>query len=396
MDIRVTRSELEQRIHNLIKSIGGINSEWDTAVILNRVNQYYFTGTMQDGILIIKRNGEVFYFVRKSYERAKIESPLECIYPMESYRDAADQVGSEFGNTLFETEIITVGILERLKKYFSIKQLFSMDNIISGVRALKSPYELHWLKEAGKLHQKLLDEIVPSLMREGMSELDFCAEIYERMLKMGHHGYSRFAKFQTDIIVGQFCFGENSLYPSSFDSPGGMLGMSAVFPTYGSRERYLKKGDLVFVDTGFGVNGYHTDRTQVYMFGEKPSEEADKAHRICIDILKRTAAMLKPGAIPAQIYETIMSELDEKTLENFMGFGSRRAKFLGHGIGLHVDELPVIATGFNSPLEENMVIALEPKKGIAGVGMVGGEDTYIVTPQGGQLITGGEKDIIVV
>ncbi len=132
------------------------------------------------------------------------------------------------------------------------------------------------------------------------------------------------------------------------------------------------------------------------MFGDTPPAEVVKAHRKCIEVQRRTAGLLQPGNIPSRIYETVMSELDEDFLENFMGFGNRKVKFLGHGIGLHIDELPAIAMGFDQPLKENMVIAVEPKKGIAGVGMVGVEDTYIVTPDGGKLITGGEKDIIVV
>jgi Xaa-Pro aminopeptidase len=106
--------------------------------------------------------------------------------------------------------------------------------------------------------------------------------------------------------------------------------------------------------------------------------------------------MLKPGAIPADIYNTVMGGISEEFKTNFMGYGTRQVKFLGHGVGLHIDETPVIANGFKEPLQENMVIALEPKKGMTGIGMVGVEDTYIVTPQGGRCITGGGCDIIVI
>ncbi|OPX44198.1 putative peptidase [Ruminiclostridium hungatei] len=396
MQIEVTELELLERINKLCRSITEKHPDWDTAIILSRVSQFYFTGTMQDGLLLVKRNGSAFYFARRSFERAVEESPLSCIYPMESYKDAAAVAGSELGKVLVETEMLTVGTLERLKKYFAFKEMLSLDNIIFEVRAVKSPFELHWMKESGKQHKKLLEEIAPSILREGMSELDFTAELYEQMLKNGFHGVSRFYRHQTEMIAGQIGFGENSLYPTNFDGPGGMRGMSAAVPILGSRESCLKKGDLVFVDIGFGMNGYHSDRTQVYMFGGTPSAGVVKAHRKCIEVQRHTAGLLKPGNKPSQIYETVMSSLDSDFLHNFMGFGNRKVKFLGHGIGLHIDELPAIANGFDSPLEENMVIALEPKKGIAGIGMVGVEDTYIVTPEGGQLITGGEKDIIVV
>lgn len=77
-----------------------------------------------------------------------------------------------------------------------------------------------------------------------------------------------------------------------------------------------------------------------------------------------------------------------------MGFGNHQVKFLGHGIGLWIDETPVIAEGFDEPLEEGMVFALEPKKGILDVGLVGIENTFVVTPQGGRSLTGKNKGLL--
>ena len=130
------------------------------------------------------------------------------------------------------------------------------------------------------------------------------------------------------------------------------------------------------------------------MFGAKPAAEVMRAHRACLDVQSRTAEMMKPGAVPAEIYNTIMDSLSEEFKQNFMGFGRRQVKFLGHGVGLHVDELPLIAGGYKVPLLPNMAVALEPKKGIAGIGMVGAEDTYIVEKDGARCITGGGLDII--
>jgi Xaa-Pro dipeptidase len=104
--------------------------------------------------------------------------------------------------------------------------------------------------------------------------------------------------------------------------------------------------------------------------------------------------MLRPGAILSKIYNIIMHNLDKEFLENFMGFGNRKVKFLGHGVGLQIDELPVIAEGFDEPLQEDMVFALEPKKGIKNIGMVGIENTFIVTSKGGEYITGNNPGLI--
>ena len=315
MEAKVTKLELETRIARLCTALTKRNPEWDNALIINRINQYYFTGTMQDGLLIIKRNGTAQLFVRRSMNRAIDESPLVdsqicTIYPMESYRDAAKLVGNELGETFVENETLTIGIFERIKRHFNFNNLYPVENIIFKVRAVKSPYELYWLQEAGRLYKILLEEVVPSILKEGMSELEFTAEMYSTMLNMGYHGVTRFFRYQTEMIAGQIGFGDSSLVETNFDSPGGMRGMCPAVPIIGSRDRFLKKGDLIFIDIGFGMYGYHVDRTQIYMFGATPSEEVLEVHRKCIEIEKRAAQLLKPGNIPSEIYKNIMKDLD--------------------------------------------------------------------------------------
>lgn len=396
MQEQVTKQELDGRLKSFFKAMNAACPDWDTALFLGKVNQYYFTGTMQDGMLMFKRDGSAYYFVRRSYERALDESPFSNIYSMESYGDAAQIAGKECGNTYLEVETVTIGILERLKRKFDIPKTGSLDKTVLSLRAVKSPYEIRWMEEAGRQHNELLTSVAPGLMREGISEADFAAELYAKMVKTGHQGYCRFSMFQNELVLGQIGFGENSLYPTNFDGPGGATGISPAAPFLGSRERKLKQGDLVFIDVGYAVNGYNSDKTQVYMFGAKPPAEAVRAHRSCLDVQSRIAEMMKPGAVPAEIYNTIMDSLSEDFKQDFMGFGKRQVKFLGHGVGLHVDELPLISGGYKTPLELNMAVALEPKKGLAGIGMVGAEDTYIVGEDGARCITGGGCDIIVV
>jgi len=134
----------------------------------------------------------------------------------------------------------------------------------------------------------------------------------------------------------------------------------------------------------------------VYMFGRPLPDEAMAIHRRCVEIEHRLAEQLQPGAIPAEIHAATMKSLDPEFLRNFMGFGDRRVNFLGHGVGLQIDEPPVLAEGFNEPLAAGMVLALEPKKGVPGVGMVGSENTYLVSPGGGRSITGSSPGLILV
>jgi Xaa-Pro aminopeptidase len=364
------------------------NPNWELAAIFGRVNQYYFTGTMQDGALLIPRSGQSVFCVRRSYERACMESLFPDIQPMKGFRDAAPLVSAAHHVIHVDAEVVPVALLGRFRKHFPCKEVASMDRQLARLRAVKSPYELAILERSGAIHRQILEEGVPPLLREGISEAQFGCDLFSLMVRQGHQGVVRFGMFNVDIAVGQVGFGENSIYPTSFDGPGGCQGIGPAAPVLGSRDRRLRKGDLVFVDVGCAVDGYHTDKTMVYMFGRPLPDEVIAAHRRCVEIQHQLASLARPGAVPSEIYTSVMTSLDPDFLQNFMGFGDRRANFLGHGVGLQIDELPVLAEGFDEPLVAGMVLALEPKKGIAGVGMVGVEDTFVVTPEGGRSVTG--------
>jgi Xaa-Pro dipeptidase len=390
------KHELEERIEALLQTLRQDARGFDTALIYNRVNQYYLTGTMQEGLLVLRRDGSATYFVRKSADRALRESPLNIIVPIATYRDLLNKLPADLGVAYIETETMPVAALERLRKYFTTEALHPLDGILARQRAVKSPYELAWIREAGRQHRQLMEEVIPGLLREGMSETDFLAVLYASMIQLGHHGVSRFSMPQLEMIAGQIGFGESSIYPTNFDGPGGMLGLSPAVPLIGSRSRLLHKGDLVFVDIGYGVGGYHSDKTQVYSFGAPPPDAAAATHRACMAVLAKAGRLLTAGASPAAVYETAMADLPPELAHNFMGYGREQVKFLGHGVGLYIDDLPIISSGYKLPLANGMVIALEPKCGLEGIGMVGVEETFLVTPDGPQCLTGGCREIITV
>ena len=394
MQIKVPIKELNNRLDRFRKWMDQSSPDWQITVVFSKLNLYYFTGTMQEGMLIIQRNDESVLWVRRSFERAVEESLFPSIKPMESYRDAAMEMKNLPDTVYLEKEIVPIGMLQRFQKHFPFKNIESADLQIGAVRSIKSKYELGLMEQSGKIHERVTEVLIPGLLREGMSESEFFCDLYSLLIQEGHQGVVRFGMFDTESILGQIAFGESSIYPTSFNGPNGNYGMSASVPIHGSRSRKLRKGDLVFVDVGCGVEGYHTDKTMTYMFGRSLPDEVIKIHLQCVDIQNNIASMLKPGAIPSVIYNEILSGLSPAFLENFMGFGTRTVKFLGHGIGLTIDELPVIAKGFDEPILEGMVFAIEPKKGIPHVGMVGIENTFIVTPRGGRNITGNHPGLL--
>lgn len=393
---KVPQLELENRMTRFRALMDKHDAAWEIAYIFTRVGQFYFTGTMQDGVLIIPRNADACYWVRLSYERAKDESNFANIKAMRSYRDAAAAYVAIPSSAYIEKDFLPLSLWERFSKYFVTETVNPIAPVINELRWTKSAYELEQMRAAGALHQRLLEIEVPKLLREGMTEAELTGEIYNLFVREGHEGIARFAMFDTQIVVGQIAIGDNALYPTHFDGPGGNSAISPAAPYTGSPERRIKHGDIIFVDTPVTINGYHTDKTMVYSYGKAPDETVLREHQACVAIKDRLAQEMKPGAVPEDIYNKVMGELPPEFLKNFMGYGSRQVKFLGHGIGLFIDEMPVIADRFKMPLEENMCFAIEPKKGIAGVGMVGVEETFVVTSDGAECITGNHPGLIVV
>ena len=393
---KVPVTELNDRMQRFRACMDAENRDWELAAIFGRVNQYYFTGTMQDGVLLVPRDGQAVFCVRRSYERACAESLFPDIRPMKGFRDAAPALQGTSQTIHVDIEVVPLALLGRFRKYFPCEEVASLDVQALRLRAVKSPYELAVMERAGAAHRRILEEEVPGLLREGVSEAEFGCDLYSLMVREGHQGVVRFGMFNVDIAVGQMGFGESSIYPTSFDGPGGCVGIGPAAPVLGSRDRRLRQGDLVFVDIGFALDGYHTDKTMVYMFGRPLPDEVIATHRRCVEIQRHVAALARPGAIPSEIYAGVMDGLDSEFLENFMGFGDRRANFLGHGVGLQIDEMPVLAERFDEPLVAGMVLAIEPKKGIPGVGMVGIEDTFVVGPEAARSITGTNPGLILV
>lgn len=386
--------ELKNRMDRFKNIMDNMNPDWEMAVVFSKINQFYFTGTMQDGMLIIPMGGEPVYWVRRSYERAQDESLYPEIRHMYSFKDAAKDIINLPETIYLETEFVPLALYKRFTKHFHFKNFKPVDIPLAKARSVKSEYELSLMRKSGKIHQHVLEDILPGLLREGMSEAELGSEIFPVLMEEGHHAVTRFGMFDTEIVLGHIGFGEGSIYPTYFDGASGNYGLSPAAPVFGNRESKLNKGDLVFVDIGCGYEGYNTDKTMTYMFGRSLPHYAIDAHLKCVEIQNEISSQLKPGAIPAEIYTSIMGSLDKNFLENFMGFGERKVKFLGHGIGLLIDELPVIAEKFIEPLEEGMVFAVEPKKGISGIGMVGIENTFIVTRSGGECITGDNPGLI--
>lgn len=395
--IDFTKEDFKCRAKKLAALLLEKESSFKLALIIDSASLYYLTGTMQEGIALLFADGSLKYFVRRSYERALDESPLEdAIQPMTSYRDLVPYLPENLEAVYVEKEVLPLVSFERLQKYLPARQWLALDSFMARLRSVKDAKEIALIEKAGSLHNQLLTKEVPRLLKEGMSEAELGMAIFQKAVEIGHYGMMKMQMFQVDFLAGQIAFGENALYPTRFDGPGGMKGLHPATPILGSDERKLQKGDLVFVDLGFCYKGYLSDKTQMYFFGDAIPEKVKAVHEACRHVLDEAVKEMKAGNTTKTVWETAEAARGPLLQEHFMGFGKAQVSFLGHGLGLKIDEAPVIMEKGESILEEGMVIALEPKSGIAGHGLVGVEESYVIEKNGARCLTGGDSEIILV
>jgi Xaa-Pro aminopeptidase len=392
---RVPEKEVQRRIVSLQAKVG--NRNLHGCFILDAINIFYYSGTMQNGILFIPVVGNPIFFIRRSLEKGKIESSIKNLIKFKRLKEippVLDRHGYDFSKLGIDERTTPLYLFNMLKETFPKTSFVDISFILAEIRAVKSAYEIAQFQEAGERH-KAVYLAIPHMLREGMTEWELGSAIIWKMLKLGSMGVARMARFNSEAFGGNICFGESGNAPCAFDGPGGLVGQSPAFPLLGGSRR-LKKQDIVYIDTAFGYNGYYTDKTRIFSLG-KPKPEAVDAHHICLSIQENIRTMLKPGIRPSEIFERIYDKIviPSNFEPNFMGFGENRVQFLGHGIGLVIDEFPAIAKKIDYPLKENMVIAVEPKKGLEGIGLVGIENTFLVTPDSGQRLTPGSDEITI-
>ncbi|UMZ74282.1 M24 family metallopeptidase [Natranaerofaba carboxydovora] len=361
--------------------------EIDIAIIVGSINLYYFTGSCQSGHLIIPAEGEPLYLVKKSFERAKEESMLDNIQKQESFKNIPDIIkelasGKDLSNKIIgmELDILPAGLYFRYEKLFDKNKMIDISREISFVRAVKSSYEVGLICEAGEMHNKVFDR-ASELIKEGITEIELSAELEAVFRKQGHQGVVPMRGFNQQIFFGHLMSGENLTTPSFVDSPTGGSGLSAAYPQ-GAGWKTIKRNEPVMVDHAAVNKGYIADQTRIFCHGTLP-EKLEKAYEVTKLITQEVQKTAESGVHWSLLYDLAFEIAEAEGFgEYFMGYKDEKAAFVGHGVGLELDELPVLASRFDKPLEEGMVFALEPKMFFPGEGVVGVENTFLVREDG--------------
>ncbi len=378
----VPKSETTQRIARLQHRLA--DEGLDGALIQYPIDIYYFSGTRQNGMLWIPASGEPMLLVRKSFLRAVRESHIADTRPFPSSRELpalfsqqAKRIGLTFDVLPLQYHAYYTSVLQG-------KEFVDISLINRELRAVKSLWEQERLRENGRRLAEVFAQI-PSFFVPGMREIDFAAELEYRLRKADSEGNVRTRSFGMDM-VGLTTSGVQAAVSGSFDGPATGAGISAACP-FGPSMAVIEPNTPILIDYAGIWNGYVVDITRIFVHGELETELC-RAFSVACDIEAWLAEHLRPGVVCEELYLHSLGMARAAGLEDhFMGYPGEQARFVGHGVGLELDEFPVLAKGFRSTLQVGQALALEPKFIFPGKGVVGIENTWLVMPHGGEKLT---------
>lgn len=381
-------ADLELKWQRMREAMLKVNA--DGCLLTVDVNLYYTTGQIFSGYFYLPVQGNPLFFVKRP---SGIKGELvSYIRKPEQIPDIFAEKGMKMPEKLLlEADELTYSDYIRLQQLFNPKETGNATALMRTVRMIKTPWEIEQFRISAKQHAATYAKI-PSCFRPGMTDLEFQFEIENKMRQHGSIGVFRAFGPNMDIHMGSILAGDNAEAPSPFDFALGGKGMSPSCPL-GANGSVLKEGMAVMVDMAGNYTAYLTDMTRVFAVG-KLSELAYKAHQVSLEIQHEVEITAKPGVACSALYNIAADIAGKEGLSAYFMGTKQQAKFVGHGIGIQINELPVLTPRSKELLEENMTFALEPKFVIPGTGAVGIENSFLVTSTGIEKLTLFEEEII--
>lgn len=370
----IPAKEIWERIARMRKA-----SEPECMLIFQNVDRYYFSGTLMGSYILLPHDSEPQLFCRKGCMRAERESPLKVKQGgLSTLKDIGD-----FKTIGVELDVLPASIFIYLEKIFPNSQFKDVSGTIRKLRSVKSEYEMARIKKAARIADVGMGH-AREIVKPGMREIDLAASIEKRMREEGHQGLVRHRAFGQELFYGHILTGRNGATQSFIDSPTGGQGLSTAMPQ-GAGFKRIRKNESVLVDYVGVWEGYIADESRIFVCGKLPSSLNEALHA-SHEIQGWIGRNLCAGTIPSEIYYQAIELANEWGLgKNFLGM-REKIKFVGHGVGLELDELPVLAQGYTEPLKKYMTVASEPKF-IFSSGVAGVEDTFLVEENGGKKLT---------
>lgn len=363
----------------------------DAALITCNVNLIYTYGRVVSGYLYLPLNAPARLFIKRPND---IEG--EHIHPIrkpEQITGLLKECGLPLPvKLMLEGDELPFTEYNRLAACFPETEVVSCGTaLIRQARSIKTPIEIEMFRRSGIAHAKAYEQI-PSVYQSGMTDRQLSVEIERLMRLEGCLGIFRVFGQSMEIFMGSLLAGDNAAVPSPYDFALGGKGLDPSLPG-GVSGTLLQAGQCFMVDMGGNFYGYMGDMSRVFSIGKLP-EQAYAAHQTCLEIQEEIVAMAKPGTVCEDMYNKAIEIVTKAGFADYFMGVDQKAKFIGHGIGLEINEMPVLAPRMKQELEPGMVFALEPKIVLPGIGPVGIENSWAVTTDGLEKLTLCKEEII--
>ncbi len=396
LDTGTPLAELSTRIRRFQARLQ--QDEVDGALILQNSDLFYFADTIQQSHLYIPAEGDPLLMVYRHVQRARSETSLPRVTAIDSPRQVPEVLKKRgcfpAARLGMELDVLPAA------RYFSFQRLFpdiAIVDISHGIRLtrmVKSEYEISRIRQAARLADRLAAQ-VPDVLGEGMTEIELAGRLESVARCMGHQGIVRMRLWGAEVFYGHLMSGAAAAVPSYLSSPTGGMGPGRTV-AQGAGFRTVGRHEPILLDYAFACRGYLADHTRIYCLGELPDDLLE-GHAAMLSLQEKVKAATTPGRTAGDIYRLALSLAAEAGYADyFMGPVGARVRFVGHGVGIELDEYPFLARGQDTVLAENMVIALEPKLVFPGKGVVGIENTHVITARGLEQLTCHDEAVITV
>jgi Xaa-Pro aminopeptidase len=390
----VIRTEYEERIEILRKAMQdlGING----AILFYSRDVYYYAGTGLYAFLIIPMKRDPILLVQINLERVRRDSWIRDIRPsigIKTVEQVMKEIGMNHRVIGVEKDVLPANYFETLSKMMSTCRLVDISPLILKQRSIKTQREIELIKKAANISGESLKSVI-GFLKPSMTELELEVKFEAVKRKKGHEHlmvertWPRRGSSANVVISGS-----NLCQISGYWITMTGSGLSASIP-YGPSKRKIRKGDLIDINHAVVYQGYHSDEARMFKMGKTEIKEV-KLYDIVLKALKTSIRKIKPGVKVSEIFKVAKKVMDDSGYgKYFMGNNQYGVEYVGHGVGLEINEVPFIGPKNDELLKPGMVFALEPKIIIPGVIGIEIEDTIVVTEEGCEVLTSTPKDEI--
>lgn len=315
----------------LNRLVSALPEKYDGVLILSEENRRYFTGfPSSDGILLITRGGSVFLTDSRYIEEAKNKVTCCDVEELKNTKIQLPEYCQKFGCSVLgiEGDRMSVNELKSYRRMLKPVTLTSAktDEIINGLRAVKTEEEVSKIKKAQAIAEKGFNHIL-GFIKEGITEKEIALELDYFMLRNGAEALS----FETIAVSG-----------ANSSKPHGV-------PT----DKKIERGDFITLDYGAVYDGYHSDMTRTVAVGEVSTKQAEVYYTV-LEAQSRTLEILKAGIKCSDADKAARDVITE------MGYGDCFRHSTGHSVGIEIHESPTLSPKSKAVLKENNIVTVEP------------------------------------